>query len=131
MGKILIVLSYLIGCAAFASNGYELNMELSMNGKKAFSPKITVMQGEPGIVTHDTSTKKTFIEVVAKEGQIQSHKGILMNFVVGYIEQDGTRTILSKPEILAKEDQKAQISVGDKDGKENISLSVVAKRRSF
>ncbi len=61
--------------------------------KKISSPRIIVREGETGKITQETSTEKTFIEVVAKEGEIQNHKGIMMNFVVGYIGQDGNRTI--------------------------------------
>ncbi|MGZ3768544.1 MAG: hypothetical protein ACXVCP_02270 [Bdellovibrio sp.] len=130
MEKILFALSLLIGSSAFASNGYVLKMELSMNGKKVSSPRIIVLEGEAGSVTQETPTEKTFIEVVAKEGAIQNHKGILINFVVGYIGQDGKRNIVSKPQILAKENETAQVSVGE-NGKETMSLSVVAQRKSL
>lgn len=131
MGKMLIAMSLLIGSSAFASNGYDLKMELSMNGKKVSSPRIIVREGETGSITQETSNEKTFIEVVAKEGEIQNHKGIMMNFVVGYIGQDGKRTIVSKTQILTKENETAQITVGNDDGKETMSLSVVAQRKSL
>lgn len=126
MGKMLIVLSLLIGSSVFASNRYDLKMELSLNGKKASSPRIIVREGEIGSLTQGSSTENTLIEVVAKEIEIQNHKRIMMNFVVGYIGQDGKKTILSKPQILTKENETAQITVSDDNGKETMSLSVVA-----
>lgn len=131
MGKMLIVLSLLIGPSAFAANGYDLKMELLMNGKKVSSSRIIVREGEIGSITQETSTEKTFIEVVAKEGEVQNHKGIMMNFVVGYIDQDGKRTIVSRPQILTKENETAQITMGEENGKDTISLSVVAQRKSL
>ena len=131
MGKMLIALSFFVGLSAFASNGYDLKMELSKNGKKVSSPRIRVLEGEAGSITQETSTGKTFIEVVAKEGEIQNRKGILMIFTVGYIGKDGKRTIVYRPQILTEENKNAQITLGEEGGKETMSLSVVAQRKSL
>jgi len=130
MKKIIMGFCLFAGTAAFASNGYDLKMELSMNGKKVSSPRLIVVEGAKGSVTQDDGNGKTFIEVVATEGEFQHHKGILMNLVVGTIAKDGTKTILAKPQILAKENEPAQITVGEKD-KETLSLSVLASRKTL
>lgn len=129
--KLLGLALLMVGSSAFAStNGYDLKMDLSMNGKHVSSPRIIVKAGEKGTINQKTDTEESFIEVVATEGQVQNNKGIMMNFTVGYIGKNGERTIVSKPQILAKENEPAQITVGEKDGTE-LSLSVVAKRKSL
>lgn len=130
MKLIAIVLAFM-GSSAFAStNAYDLKMDLWMNGKHVSSPRIIVKAGEMGSISQKTDTEESFIEVVATEGQFQNHKGIMMNFTVGYIGKNGERTVVSKPQILAKENEPALITVGEKDGTE-LSLSVVAKRKSL
>lgn len=129
--KLVAVVLAFIGSSTFASNnGYDLKMDLSMNGKYVFSPSITVKAGEMKSIRQKTDTQESFIEVVATEGQVKNNKGIMMNFTVGYIGKNGERKVISKPQILAKENEPALITVGEKDGTE-LSLSVVAKRKSL
>lgn len=128
MKLVAIVLAF-IGSTAFAStHGYDLKMDLSLNGKHVSSPRLIVKAGETAYINQKTDTEESFIEVVATEGSIQKHQGILMNFIVGVIDQNGHRVIKAKPQILAKENEAAQITVGENNGDE-ISLSVVATRK--
>lgn len=130
MKLVAIVLAF-IGSSAFAStNGYDLKMDLSLNGKHVSSPRLIVKAGETAYINQKTDTEESFIEVVATEGSIQNHQGILMNFIVGVIDQNGQRVIKAKPQILANENEAAQITVGENNGDE-ISLSVVATRKSL
>ena len=111
---------------------YDLQMELTIDGKHVSSPRVLVKPGETASVTQQSETDNSFIEVVATEGTLQNHSGILMKFVVGTIDKDGKRTIVSHPEILAKENEPATITVGQKNGSpEELSLSVVAERKTF
>lgn len=129
--KMLVMVLAFVGSSAFAAtNGYDLKMDLSLNGKHISSPRVIVKAGETATVTQKTDTEESFIEVVATEGSIQNHKGILMNFVVGVIGKNGERTIKATPQVLAKENEPAQITVGEKNGEE-VSLSVVAKRKAL
>ena len=129
--KMLVMVLAFVGSSAFAAtNGYDLKMDLSLNGKHISSPRVIVKAGETATVTQKTDTEENFIEVVATEGSIQKHKGILMNFVVGVIGKNGERTIKAKPQVLAKENEPAQITVGEKNGEE-VSLSVVANRKAL
>lgn len=121
----------MISSSAFASNhGYDLKMDLSMNGKHVSSPRMIVKAGEMGTIQQKSNNEETFIEVVATEGQVQNRKGILMNFTVGYIGQNGARKIVSQPQILSKENETAVVTVGGKDQTE-LTLSVVARRTSL
>ena len=54
-----------------------------------------------------------------------------MKFVIGTIDNDGKKTITSRPEIFARENKKAQITIHEKDGKEVLTLSVIAKRKNI
>lgn len=135
--KILIIaLALSFSPTLFAANsapttGYDLKMELSMNGKVVSTPRLIVRSGQTGSITEDSATRKTFVEVTAMEGSVQNHKGIIMNFVVGVIGKDGKRTVLSRPNILAKENEKAEIEVSDKESGETLALSVIVARKAL
>lgn len=129
----LSIFFLIVGNSGFsaATNGYDFKIELSFNGKHISSPPFFVKENELKTVIQETDTEVVFIEVIASEGEIQNHKGILMKFTVGMIGKDGQRTTISKPQILANESEQAQINVGKSGGSENLALSVVAKRKSF
>lgn len=131
MAGVLASLFSLSLTAAAAEKAYDLKMELSKNGHLISKPHLLVKEGEPGNLTHENRTAKNFVEVVAMENSTQDSQGILMNFVVGYIDQNGQRVIVSKPQIFAKENEPAHLRVGDDQGKENFTLSVVARRKSL
>ena len=128
--KKLGLLLLLAGSSALAAKGYDLKMDLSLNGKHVSSPRLIVKAGETASISQKTDTEESFIEVVATEGSIQNHQSILMNFIVGVIDQNGQIVIKAKPQILANENEAAQITVGENNGDE-ISLSVVATRKSL
>lgn len=129
--KLLGLALLMVASSAFAkTKGYDLKIDLSLKGKHVASPHLVVKEGEKATITPQSDNAARFIEVTATEGEVQGHKGILMNFTVGSITKDGKRTILSTPEILAKENESAQIVVGGKDGAE-LSMSVVAKRTAL
>lgn len=127
--KLLGLALIMVSSSAFAAiTGYDLKMDLSINGKHISSPRLIVNTGEMGTIIQKTDTEETFIQVVATESDVQNHKDIMMKFTVGYIGNNGERTIVSKPEILAKENEAALITVREKTETE-LSLSVVAKRK--
>jgi type II secretory pathway component GspD/PulD (secretin) len=122
----------LFSSSAFATSaGYEMKMDLSINGKLVSSPRVIALAGEKASVTQrlEKSKNGTFIEVVATEDQGE-FKGILMKFVVGTIDRDGKKTILATPSIIATENEKAEVSVSD-NGKQEYALSVIASRKSL
>ena len=112
-------------------NGYGLEMELSLNGKLISAPQINTKVGETSIITQKTDTTENFIEVTAIDSSILGNDGIMMTFVVGTIDKDGNRTITSKPQIFAKENTHSEVTVSQDDGKETLSLSVLAKRKTL
>lgn len=127
MGTLLAALGLLLSAPAFAAtNTYEIKMDLSVDGKTVFSPRLHVIEGESTSITQDSADSMTYIEVVASHADAGGNKGILMKMSLSHINEDGSRTILANPTIMAKENEPAQIMVGDDDG--NISLSVVAKQ---
>lgn len=129
--KMLAATLAILGSSAFATtNGYDLKLDLSFNGKHISSPRMTVKAGEVATITQKTETEESFIEVVATDEPIENHSGILMKFVVGVIGKNGMRTIKAKPQIVANESEPAQITIGEKNGDE-VSLSVVANRTSL
>ncbi|MFP5518733.1 MAG: hypothetical protein ACLGGX_02425 [Bdellovibrionia bacterium] len=130
MRLVAILLAFLGSSAFAATNGYDLRMDLSLNGKHISSPRLIVKAGEKATINQKTDTAESFIEVIATESSVQNHKGILMNFVIGIVSKNGERIIKATPQVLAKENEPAQVTVGQNIGDE-FSLSVVASRKSL
>ncbi len=132
MTKLLLVAFTFFGFSAFANpQVYDLKMELFINGKHISSPRIITRGNETASISQKTDTEESFIDVIATEGEIDGNKGILMNFVVGLIGKDGKRKILSNPRILTRENEKAEIKVGNNRDADAMSISVIAKRKTF
>ena len=132
MGKIVALVCFLIGSSALASsNAYELKMELSMNGKHVSSPRIITEEGKPASVIQDSDGKKMFIDLIATENKTENKQAILMKFVIGTMSAAGEKKILYTPQIITLENKKAEIKIGDQPGKEDLSLSVVAIRKTL
>lgn len=133
MGKILMAMVCLFSVSVFASQkAFDLKMDLSIEGKHVSSPRIVVKEGEKGTITQESNGQKSFIEVVAKEDKAPNGKqAIFMTFVVGKIANDGTRTVISQPQIISIPNEKAQISVGEKGNPDLLSLSVIANKTTL
>ncbi len=123
------LLLLLAGTRAWAAKGYDLKMELTMNGKHMSSPRVLVRAGEKAMIEEEGKNGGSFIEVIATEGEAKGNAGIMMSITVGTIDKKGARTIISRPKILAVENSEARITVGENEnGNEQISLSVTPKR---
>lgn len=131
--KLLVLAFFLTGAVASAAvtNGYSIKMDVSMKGKQISSPRVLVKAGELASIVQDSNGEKIFFDVVATETATGQKSGILMKFAVGTLSKNGERKIISSPEIIAVENEKATITVGDQDGKEDLSLSVVATRKTI
>jgi hypothetical protein len=115
-----------------AVNSYDLDIELSLNGKTVFTPHVIVKRGiKAPAVTFNNG--QNFLEVVADESAGTKMKkvqdGISMKFTVGEIEKDGAHKILGEPRIITLENQRAEVtSWSDGRDTQSVSVAVVAKR---
>lgn len=118
--------------ALAATSGYEIDVDLTINGKLVSSPRINARAGEKTTFIEKVGDEERFIEVLATEGQgqIKGKKAILMKFTVGTIK-DGQRSILAEPQIMTIEKNRAAIEIGESEGKESINLSVSAERKAL
>lgn len=129
--KLFLIAALMITSQGFTNptNSFDVKIDLSWNGKRVSFPSIIVKDKETATVTQKTGDEEDFIEIYATEGKIQKHQGIMMKFTVGSIDKNGTRVVFSQPQILAKENEAAQITVSDKEkGLRELSLSVVARK---
>ena len=129
MKIVTILFSCLFSYPVLASGpGYHLDVELSIDGKAVASPKIVVLKNKKGTIVVDSSESKTFIDVIATEGEVGKSKGILMKFELGRLNDKGQRELLSKPTILAQSGSKATIQV---KGETELVLAVTATRKTI
>ncbi len=132
--KLLSVALLLAASSAFGTvNGFKLKMGVSLNGKLVSSPQLIVKAGETATFTQQKAgTEENFIEVIPTEGKIKNQDGIMMKFVIGTINKDGTRKVIATPEVLVKENVPARLTTRQMGSlKDELSLSITAARTSI
>lgn len=107
----------------------SMNMELAFDGKIISRPRIITILNEVATIAQkeDSSSKELMIEVIPSLELKNKEDFILMKFKVVQ-KENGTIKWLSTPQILAKNNQQAEISVySNNQGDEfkEISLKVL------
>lgn len=120
----------------FASvHKFDLKIDFSLNGKHISSPQILLLEGEPSTITTNTEAGKIFLTVTtmalrefkgADTKSLKNKKLIPLQFAVGKIDKAGNEKILSQPQLIAIEGQRATITEGTDKNKEEISIAVTA-----
>jgi C4-type Zn-finger protein len=129
----LVLGLFLVTSSAFAgANGYDLKFDLSLNGKHISSPRMYVLEGAVASIEQKNSTDSSYIEVKATETMVSNKKRIKMNFTVGVVDKFGQKTVISKQNVIAKENELVKITLNEnEDNSKHLALSVVAKRKSL
>ena len=133
MMKSIFAVAFLFSSVSFATtSGYELKVDLSIDGKLISSPRIITIAGEKASISQriEKSKNGTFIEVIAKDVPDSVPNAIRMDFVVGTIDHDGKKTVLATPSIITLENEKAMIETTEDNGK-SVALSVIPQRKSL
>lgn len=117
----------MISTSAFgAIPGYDIKVDYTLNGKPVTGTHLRVKEGETATMITKKGSQESFMEVTP----VKSDKGVHMKFVLGTIDENGERSVISTPEVITGSNGKAQIIQDDKDG-DKMSLSVLAKEQSI
>lgn len=137
MFKATLLVTFLFLSTAFAATAsaattvhptYKLNIDLTLNGKHVASQGLVVNHGEKSEVQQKSANGNgSFIEVTPEEVDGESNK-VHIKFTVGLINK-GVRQILSMPEIIVSEGKTGSITVGEDDGPDSFTLTVLANRQ--
>ena len=117
---------------ATTTNGYDLKFDLSLNGKRISTPRVYVLEGAVASVEQKSATNSSYIEVKATEVLVSNKKRIKMSFTVGIIDKFGDKTVTSKQNVIARENELVKVTLSEnEDNSKHLALSVVAKRKSL
>lgn len=130
MFKATLLVSFLFLSTAFAAKPiYKLNVDLTLNGKHVASQGLLANEAEKSEVQQKYSNGTgSFIEVTPEEIDGEQDK-IHLKFVVGKLVK-GARQILSTPEMIVTEGKSGSITVGEDDGPESFTLTVLVNRQT-
>ena len=111
---------------------YDLHLKLKMDGKQTAS-RILVKEGEKTVIQEDLDQEfGRYIEIVAKEASSEPASGIRLEMSVWRVDQNATKTLVSRPTIVTAENEEATISQGREGAVEpDLSVSVQATRKSL
>lgn len=125
----LLLVMFSVTSAFAVNHNYDLKLKLSLNGQKPTHMHIVVKEGEIATVTNKNSKGLTFVDVEATDSTDAVVDSIHMKFTVGTIDNKGVKTIISTPQVTAKENVTAEITVGKPEAKvPDLKMSVVVKR---
>lgn len=132
MLKLVLGLFLLTGSVHAGAKGYDLKFDLSLNGKHISSPRMYVLEGAVASIEQKNSTDSSYIEVKATETLVSKKKLIKMNFTVGVVDKFGQKTVISKQNVIAKENELVKITLNEnEDNSKHLALTVIAKRKSL
>jgi len=124
----LIFILGLVGSAFALSseNTYQLNLEVKMDGELVNFPNQTVKEGKKTTLVQTHKGKTVHIDILAKEKEILADERatVEMDFTLSEVLPNGTKTILSNPKIITIENEEAQVSMSNQQGKEEYSVTV-------
>ncbi|MES3037641.1 MAG: hypothetical protein V4736_07010 [Bdellovibrionota bacterium] len=127
--KTLILALTLVSSGAFgASKLYQIQADLTLNGKPISSSSVVAKAGERAKISQTTDGEESYIEVVADESTIPGKKAIHMKFNIGVVGKDGMQKFSSQPSIIANDNQQAKVTGGKEGSAEYYTLAVKAKR---
>ena len=129
--KYFIILATGLFCInAFAgTKSFDVKAQVSINGKLISSPHIITKPNELASISQKgDNNKQTLIELIASDYSTKDTKdGIMMKFTVSSID-NGKKTVISKPQIIALPGEPAEILVGETGKADSVRVSVVATR---
>ncbi len=129
--KFFSIIFFLWTTSLLASvNEYFVEMEFSLNGKTIISGKRLMKEAEFIMISEKNNYKDYYVEIVAKNKIALNSQPISMNFIVGTLEANGAKHIISKPQMTVKENEQANITLGPEQNgnKEYVTLSVMVRR---
>jgi capsular polysaccharide biosynthesis protein len=125
MKMLVMVLLMTFGRAFAATNTYNIKMNLSIKGKNNYPTQIIAEDGKATTVTQKSNGKdeETFVDVITTKKVLKTKKeGVSIKFTAGTIDNKGEKHIQFNTQIIAIENQPAQIKEDD------LSLSFTASR---
>ncbi len=135
MFKSTLLVSFLFLSTAIAATNpkqglpiYKLNVDLTLNGKHVASQGLLANEGEKSEVQQKYSNGTgSFMEVTPEEIDGELDK-IHLKLVIGRLVK-GVREILSTPEMIVTNGKSGSITVGEDDGPESFTLTVLVNRQ--
>lgn len=136
MKKLLLIAATVYAGAALAAiqniKAFDMEMNLSIDGKAVSAPRIIAKEGEKETYVQEVDGHKNLIEVIAKEVKTQDGQAaIQMAFTVSEIAEDGTAKVISQPQITALPNSEAEITVSGNGRPNLLALKVIANKLSF
>lgn len=113
---------------AAAKPVYKLALDLTLNGKHMTSQGVMATNLQKSEIQQKSENgTESFIEVTP-QALVDEPGKVHLKFSIGLIVK-GERRILSMPEMIVSEGKQATITIGEDDGPESLTLSVLAHRQ--
>lgn len=111
------------------TDSYELSLNYSILTEHFGVPSYVVNDGEGTSLVKEAGGKRYYLDIKADEFQ-QDKKAVRMVFLAGILNPDGTKTEVSQASLIARLGQRAKMSVTSDEGKTELSVNVLARKKT-
>lgn len=125
------ILCSLLIVSPFASTGtlkYKIHLDFSVHNEPMRSADLLTHLGETASLVERTSKGERTFQIVASESTFNGESLIHIKMKIESIDLGGHRTLLAEPEILTREDQLAEVSIGSLEKETDIKVQVQVHR---
>ncbi|MEY4617498.1 MAG: hypothetical protein RJB66_2458 [Pseudomonadota bacterium] len=126
-----LILISMIMISPFASTGtlkYRIQMNLSRGGEVVSTGTFLARNGEAVEISQGNTNTNHIIEVTAIETTFNGESMIHLKLKVEGVEKNGERVVIAEPEILAHENQMAELVVGSQEKQNDLQVNIIAER---
>ena len=128
MRKLVLIAMILV--SPFASTGtlkYRIHVLLARKGVPVTSATVITRSGEWALITQNDGDVHHRVHISAMDSTFNGESMIHLKLKIENLNDQGGYLVLAQPEILARENQRAEVSVGSAEGDSDLDLNVFAE----
>lgn len=110
---------------------YDLALNYSILDQHFGVPSYTILEGQSASLVKEAGGKKYYLDMLAVNEPADDKAGVLrMVFLAGVLGPNGVKTEVSRSALVARLGKSSRVSVANDEGKSEMSLTVVARKKN-
>ena len=107
---------------------FKVSMDLVSNEKVISNPKMIIKEGRIATAISGPKTKRTYFEILANQKNPLNENEILLELRVGYINDNGTKSVIAKPKLTATSGKETLLTIIDPNNNEDLTLRIFTEK---
>ena len=131
MKNFLLLCIFLFSTSSMAmipKKTFKVSMDLVSNEKVISNPKMIIKEGRIATAISGPKTKRTYFEILANQKNPLNENEILLELRVGYINDNGTKSVIAKPKLTATSGKETLLTIIDPNNNEDLTLRIFTEK---